>query len=172
MKQGEWAKKQLKGFELQGKILGLILTLTISILYYVDLADIIQQEFSFNPIATLFLSFFIIFSLTFITTRIVIALIDQILGIRKAHLFNQLLGFVFGFLKGLIIITMVLWLFELLPYQKWTDTLYENSTIARTVRYVRDKNVEYFGWNESINEGMAHIRTLIAKDRPNQDTEE
>ena len=67
---------------------------------------------------------------------------------------------------------MVLWLFELLPYQKWTDTLYENSTIARTVRYVRDKNVEYFGWNESINEGMAHIRTLIAKDRPNQDTEE
>jgi len=144
-----------------GKIVGLIITLLISFLYYIDLADILQQEFSINPVATLVISFFTIFSLTFIITRIIIGIVDQILGFKKTRYFNQIAGFCFGVFKGIIIITFVLWIFELLPYQKWTDTLYDNSTIARSVRYVRDTTVDTFGWEEPINEGRVHIKQLI-----------
>lgn len=154
-----------------GRIIGLIFTLWISITYYVDFAEIIQQEISFNPLATLFVSFFIIFSLTFIFTRIIVALIDQIIGIKKTRFFNQLLGFVFGVVKGTIPIVIILWAFELLPYQKWTDTLYENSTIARTVRIIRDKNIEFFGWDDPVNEGKEYIRTLILNDSSNKEIE-
>ena len=139
----------------------MIITFTISFLYYIDLAEILQIEFSINPVATLVISFFVIFSLTFIVTRILIGIIDQILGFRKTRYFNQIAGFGFGVIKGVIIITFVLWVFESLPYQKWTDTLYDNSTIARSVRYMRDTSIKYFGWEESINEGKDHIKELI-----------
>lgn len=155
-----------------GKIIGLIVTLLISFLYYIDLADIIQQEFSINPIATLAISFFLIFSLTFIVTRIIIGIVDQILGFRKTRFINQLIGFGFGVFKGVIIITFVLWIFELLPYQKWTDTLYDNSTIARSVRYVRDTTIDTFGWEESINEGRDHIKQLIESATDNENAQE
>ena len=155
-----------------GKIIGLIITLTISFLYYIDLAEILQMEFSINPVATLVISFFVIFSLTFIVTRIVIGIIDQILGFRKTRLLNQMTGFGFGVFKGIIIITFVLWIFELLPYQKWTDTLYDNSTIARSVRYMRDTTIHYFGWEDSINEGRDHIKELIKNAAESNDFQE
>lgn len=155
-----------------GKILGIIITLGVSIAFYVDLAEVIQKEISFDPVATLFISFFIIFALTFILTRIIIALIDQILGIRKTRFINQSLGFLFGVLKGTILIVMVLWIFELMPYQKWTDTLYNNSTIARTLRHVRDTSIEYFGWGNPIYEGKQYIKSLLKADPQDQDTED
>lgn len=155
-----------------GKIIGVIIALWISITFYIDLAEVIQQEISFDPIATLFLSFFVIFSLTFILTRIIILLIDQIIGIRKMRFFNQLLGFFFGMLKGSILIVMVLWIFELLPYQKWTDTLYTNSAIARILRHVRDTSIDYMGWEDPIGEGKAYIKSLIKSDSSDQATEE
>ena len=43
-----------------GRILGFILTLWLSITYYVDFAEILQQELSVNPYMLLFLSFSII----------------------------------------------------------------------------------------------------------------
>ena len=73
--------------------------------------------------------------------------------------------------KGTIPIVIILWAFELLPYQKWTDTLYENSTIARTVRIIRDKNIEFFGWDDPVNEGKEYIRTLILNDSSNKEIE-
>lgn len=144
-----------------GKIIGLIITLWVSIEFYIELAEVIQQEISFDPVATLFISFIIIFTLTFIITRIVIALIDQIIGIRKTRFFNQLLGFFLGMFKGTIMVLVVLWTFELMPYQKWTDTLYTNSTIAHKLRQARDTTIDYMGWENPINEGKAYIRSLI-----------
>ena len=151
-----------------GKIIGVIFALWISIGYYVDLAEVIQQEISFSPIATLFLSFFIIFTLSFILTRIIITLIDQIIGIRKKRFINQIIGFVIGVLKGTILIVMVLWTFELLPYQKWTDTLYTNSTIARTLRQVRDTSIDYLGWDNPVGEGKEYIKSLLKTDTADQ----
>ena len=155
-----------------GKIIGLIITFMISFLYYIDLAEILHMEFSINPVATLVISFFVIFSLTFIVTRIIIGIIDQVLGFRKTRYFNQLAGFGLAIFKGIIIITFVLWIFELLPYQKWTDTLYENSTIARSVRYARDTTINYFGWDEPINEGKDHIKELFENSVDNLDPAE
>lgn len=162
-----------RGFVVEiGRIVGLIFTLWLSITYFVPFAEIIQQEISFNPFATLFISFFIIFSIAFIVTRVIVSLIDQIIGIKKTRLFNQLLGFVFAVLKGTIPIVIVLWAFELLPYQNWTDNLYENSKVARTVRYIHDKNIEYLNWNDPVEDGKDYVRSLILKESSNKYTEE
>ncbi|MEE9573195.1 MAG: CvpA family protein, partial [Candidatus Neomarinimicrobiota bacterium] len=146
-----------------------IFALWLSITYYVDFAPILQQEFTANPYFILFISFSVIFIITLIVTRIITVLIDQIIGFKKNRLLNQVLGFVIGVMKGTIPIALILWAFELLPVQQWTDTLYKESRIANIVKTIRDKNVEYFGWEDPVNAGKKYVKSLIIDDSPVQE---
>ncbi len=162
-----------RGFIIEiGRIISLIFTLWLSITYYVDLAEILQRELSANPYLILFVSFSIIFVCTLIITRIIIGLIDQIVGIRKNRLFNQLLGFVIGIFKGIIPIILILWVFELLPIQNWTETLYKESRIANIAKTIRDKNIEYFGWEDPVNAGKEYVKSIIVDDSAVQEDDE
>ncbi len=143
-----------------GRIISLILTLWLSITYYVRFAEILQQELSINPYFLLFLSFSIIFIITLIVSRIVVELIDQIVGIKRNRLFNQLFGSVLGVLKGIIAIALILWSFELLPIQHGTDTLYQESRIAKTIKTIRDYSVSLFELEDPVNNGKEYIRSL------------
>jgi uncharacterized membrane protein required for colicin V production len=162
-----------RGFIIEiGRIISLIFTLWLSITYYVKLAELLQQEFSVNPYIILFISFSIIFVITLIVTRIIIELIDQIIGIRKNRLFNQLLGFIIGVIKGIIPIILILWVFELLPIQHWTEVLYRESRIANIAKTIRDKNVEYFGLENPVNSGKEYVRSIITDDSSAQEDNE
>lgn len=159
-----------RGFVVEfGKIITLVFTLWLSIFYYVDFAKFLQQDFNFNPYFILFVSFSVIFIFALIVTRIIVTLIIQIIRIKKNRLFNQLLGFVVGVMKGLIPITLILWAFELLPMQRWTDTLYQESRIAKISKTIRDKNVEYLGWEDPIKAGKEYAKSLIVDDPTTQE---
>ena len=151
-----------------GRIISLIFTIWLSITYYVELAEILQQELSINPYYLLFLSFAIISIITLIIGRIIIELIDQIIGIRKTRLFNHLFGFVMGVLKGIVAIALILWAFELIPIQHWTDTLYQESRIAKTVKTIRDNSVSLFELEDPVNNGKEYIRSLTDDTPPVQ----
>ncbi len=158
-----------RGFVVEvGRIITLVFTLCLSISYYVDFAKFLQQDFNVNPYFILFVSFSVIFIITLIVTRIIAMLIIQIIGVKKNRLFNQLLGFVVGVMKGLILITLILWVFESLPIQQWTDTLYQESPIARIAKIIRDKNVEYFGWENPLKAGKKYAKSLIVDDPTDQ----
>ena len=159
-----------RGFVFEiGKIIALIFTFWLSINYYVDFAQILQQEFTVNPYFILFVSFSVIFIITLIVTSVIAVLIDQIIGFKKNKLLNQVLGFVIGVMKGSIPIALILWAFELLPVQQWTDTLYQESRIANIVKTIRDKNVEYFGWEDPVNAGKEYVKSMIIDDPPAQE---
>jgi len=161
-----------RGFVMEiGRIFALVFTLWVSITYYVDFAEILQQEFGVNPYFILFVSFSLIFIITLIVTRIIVVLIDQIVGYKKNRLLNQLLGFVVGVMKGVIPITLILWAFELLPLQTWTDTLYQESRVANIVKTVRDKNIEFFGWEDPVNAGKNYVKSIISDDFPAQESD-
>ena len=156
-----------RGFIIEiGRIIGLLFSVWLSITYYVDFAEILQQEFSANPYFILFASFSIILILSLIVTRIIIALIDQIIGVKNNRLFNQMFGFVIGVAKGMIPIILILWIFELLPIQHWTETLYKESQIANIAKTIRDKNIEYFGWEDPVNAGKKYVKSIISEESP------
>ncbi|MBU0528616.1 CvpA family protein [bacterium] len=162
-----------RGFIIEiGRIISLVFTLWLGITYYVDFAEILEQEVSVNPYFILFVSFSIIFISTLIITRIIIDLIYQILGLRNAGLLNQVLGFIGGAIKGTIPIILILWAFELLPIQNWTDTLYKESRVANIARTIRDKNIEYFGWEDPVSAGKEYVKSIIDKDSTIQEDDE
>ena len=162
-----------RGFIIEiGRIISLVFTLWLSITYYVDFAEILQREVSVNPYLLLFISFSIIFFSTLVITRIIIELIDQIVGIRKNRLFNQSLGFVIGVVKGIIPIILILWIFELLPIQNWTDILYKESRIANIAKTIRNKNIEVFGLEDPVNKGKKYVKSIIVDEFPTQEDDE
>jgi len=114
----------------------------------------------------------LVFTLWLIITRIIIDLIYQIIGLRNAGLLNQVLGFVGGAVKGTIPIILILWAFELLPIQNWTDTLYKESRVANIARTIRDKNIEYFGWKDPVSAGKEYVKSIIDKDSTIQEDDE
>jgi len=95
-------------------------------------------------------------------------LIDKIIGIKKTRLYNQLFGFVMGILKGTVAIALILWAFELIPIQHWTDTLYQESRIAKTVKTIRDNSVSLFELEDPVNNGKEYIRSLTDDTPPVQ----
>jgi membrane protein required for colicin V production len=162
-----------RGFIIEiGRIISLIFTLWLSITYYVDFAEILQQELSINLYFILFVSFSIIFISTLIITRIIIDLIYQILGPRNTGLLNQVLGFLVGAVKGTIPIILILSAFELLPVQNWIDTLYKESRIANIAKTIRDKNIEYFKLEDPVNAGKEYVKSIIVDDSTIQEDDE
>jgi len=144
-----------------GRIISLIVSLWLAITYYIDLAEVLHHDFNLNSYIILFVSFSLIFSIALIATRIIADFIDQFVGFKKTRRLNQLLGFVVGIIKGTIPIAIILWTFELLPVQHWTDTLYEESKIARIVKNIRDKNIEFFSWDDPIESGKNYVSSKM-----------
>ena len=144
-----------------GRLISMIFTLWLGITYYVDLANVLHHDFNLNPYIILFISFSLIFTVTLIATRIIVELIDQFVGFKKTRRLNQLLGFVVGIIKGIIPIAIILWTFEMLPVQNWSDTLYKESKVARIVKNIRDKNIEFFGWNDPVKAGRNYVSSKM-----------
>ena len=73
-----------------------------------------------------------------------------------------------GVLKGIVAIALILWAFELIPIQHWTDTLYQESRIAKTVKTIRDNSVRLIELEDPVNSGKEHIKSLTDDTPPAQ----
>ena len=78
-----------------------------------------------------FLIFSFIFSLTLILTRIILKTAQIIFLNQNNDWMNKSLGAVFGFLKGIIIITMLIWFVSILPLNKWNSYINKYSKFAK-----------------------------------------
>ena len=74
---------------------------------------------------------------------------------------NPFLGFLFGMLKGFCIITVFVWLLIILPLDKWTNIIEQNSRILHTTTNFRSSIVSFFGWEDPINYSENFIKDLV-----------
>ena len=91
-----------------------------------------------------FLTFSFIFSLTLILTRIIFKTAQIIFLNQNNDWMNKSLGAVFGFLKGIIIITMLIWSVSILPLDKWNSYINKYSILAEYSYNIKLGVVEFF----------------------------
>ena len=122
----------LSGFlEQIGQTLGLIISILISFTYSIKLSEYYIEKVPFEIGTFYFLTFSFIFSLTLILTRIIFKTIQIIFLNQNNDWMNKSLGAVFGFLKGIIIITMLIWFVSILPLDKWNSYINKYSILAK-----------------------------------------
>ncbi len=129
--------------------------------YYVGLAEALQGILDFDPFLLLMLGFVVIFVAVLVLIRILTWLADKYLIAERLKLFNQSSGFIFGAFKAIVILIIVIWFVELIPVQKWSDTLYDESSLVRTLTRTRNATVSIFGWDDPVRTGEEFIRGII-----------
>jgi len=72
-----------------------------------------------------------------------------------------LLGFLFGLLKGYLIIAVFSWILIILPLDKWTNIIEQNSRVFHASNNFRMDIVSFFGWEDFINHSENYIKDLV-----------
>ena len=143
-----------------GRLLGLIFSLIIAISTSANISGKILSILPFDAWICLFLSFTGIFSISLIFFRIITRSVHIAFLSKNNKLVNNVLGFIFGFLKGFFVIIAFIWLLNILPLRKWPDIISENSKIARTGNEIRTAVVSFFNWEDPIALGESYIINL------------
>ncbi len=144
-----------------GRFLSVLFAALAGMKYYVGLAKVLQSIVDFNPYILLILCFAMIFVAVLVLIRILTGLAEKYLIAEKLKLFNQTTGFIFGAFKAAIIVIVIIWIFELMPVQKWSLTLYDESSLVRTLTWTRNATVSIFGWDDPVEAGEEFLRGII-----------
>lgn len=114
-------------------VIGLILGYIISITYLSIVSGLILSYFPTLPESVVnIISFFIIFVGTNLLLRLAANLLSKTLKIAMLGWLNRLLGGVFGLLKSIIILSIVVFIVNLIPF---SSTLLENIEIQSSILY-------------------------------------
>ena len=106
-----------------GRLLGLIFATVFSLKFYVKLGSMILNWISMDVWVLFILSFIAIFSITLICMRILTKLIQFLFLSKSTKWVNRVMGTFFGGTKGIIVVMMFFWIFELMPNSKSADII-------------------------------------------------
>ncbi len=143
-----------------GRLLGLIFSLIIAISTSVEISGEILSILPFDAWICLVLSFTSIFSFSLIFFRILTKSVHLAFLSKNNKLANNILGFMFGSLKGFFVIIIFVWLLNILPLKRWSYIISENSKIAKTGTEIRTAVVSFFNWEDPIALGESYIINL------------
>ena len=144
-----------------GRLIGLVISILVAISQTVNISNLILDKIDLEPWLAVFIAFSGVFAVILISSRLITRLF-QIALLSKANIWlNSLLGFLFGMLKGFCIITVFVWLLIILPLDKWTNIIEQNSKIFQTTTKYRSSIVNFFGWEDPINYSENFIKDLV-----------
>lgn len=153
-----------RGFiEELGRLLGLLLSSIIASNFYVGLGTILTQTLPANPWAIFVLSYIVIFLAALFGARIITKLIHFMFLSKSTKWVNKILGGFFGFIKGVLIVMMFFWMFELVPDKNISNAVLNNSISADKLVKIRKDIISTFNWNDPIKRGETTINNFLSK---------
>ena len=153
-----------RGFiEELGRLLGLLFSSIIASNFYVRLGTILTQTFPEDPWVMFVLSYLVIFLAALFGVRVITKLIHFMFLSKSTKWVNKLLGGFFGFIKGVIIVMMFFWMFELVPDKNISNAVLNNSISADKLVKIRKVIISTFNWNDPIKKGETTINNFLSK---------
>ena len=144
-----------------GRLIGLIFSILIAISQTVNISSLILNKIDIEPWLVILLVFSSVFALILVFSRIITKLFQIALLSKANKWINNLLGFLFGVLKGFFIITVFVWLLIILPLDKWTNIIEQNSRVFHISTNFRINIVSFFGWEDPIIYSENFIKDLV-----------
>ena len=155
-----------RGFiEEMGRLLGLIISTIFALNYYLNLAGLILSIVSMNTFVIMVLSFAIIFALMLFITRVLTRFFHILLTSSGTKFANRSMGFLFGALKGMIILMLLYWTVDLFPEKKWSTIIHKESYLSKTFTNTRHVIIDIFHLTDPVHQGEIFIKDVIKRDR-------
>ena len=144
-----------------GRLIGLILSILIATSKTSYLSSFILSYTNVPPWQSTFLSFCAIFCVVLLFGRVITRLFKIALLSQSNIWMDNILGFIFGSLKGYCIIAVFIWVIIILPLDKWTMIIEQNSSIVKTTNEFRITIISFFGWEDPVNFSENLIKKLV-----------
>jgi uncharacterized membrane protein required for colicin V production len=154
-----------------GRLLGLILAVAFGFKYYVSVSTALLKFLSFDGTVMLVLSFAIIFISTLIAVRIITRMVHILMMSSGTKWMNRSMGFAFGFLKGGLVLTALLWMTELFPDSGWSGLILNESRLAESMQKTRHTLIKTFHWEDPVKKGKSFIASVIEDNLETTQTE-
>ena len=155
-----------RGFiEEMGRLLGLIISTIFALNYYLDLAGLILSIVSVNTFVIMVISFAIIFALMLFITRVLTRFFHILLTSSGTKFANRSMGFLFGAVKGMIILMLLYWTVDLFPEKKWATIIRKESYLSKTFTDTRHVIIDIFHLTDPVHQGELFIQDVIKRDR-------
>ena len=150
-----------RGFiEELGRLLGLLSAILISVSNSSTLSSNIGALLTVDEWLSMSLSFALLFFLTLAASRLLTSLIHIAVLSNNIQLMNRSLGFIFGSIKGGFILIAFIWFIAILPLQKWTVFIEQNSRLAQKGNIFRISIVTFFNWDDPVSMSESYLKQL------------
>lgn len=96
-------------------LIGLLSAIFVAVYWYADLSSFLIRQFKWSQIISNIFSFIIIFIMVIIIFRVIENILCRICNLLLLNWINNLGGAVFGFIRGTIIIGLLLLILNIMP---------------------------------------------------------
>ncbi len=76
---------------------------------------------------------------------------------------NKILGTFFGFTKGVLLVMMFFWMFEVVPNTNISSVIINNSVVAKKLVNIRKSVISTFHWDDPVIKGETAINNFLKK---------
>ena len=148
-----------------GRLLGLILSAMTAMRYYVVLAGNIPLWLEIDAWVLLLTSFMVIFLFILLIMRVLTRMVNFLIVSKGTRWINRSTGFVFGLLKGSIVVSLIVLFLDISPKDEWSIIVYKESRLARILTHARINIIKIFHWEDPFEKGENFIKTMMETDK-------
>ena len=144
-----------------GRLLGLIVATVVSLKLYLKLGSLLLNWIAIDVWVLFIMSFILIFSIILIFMRTLTRLIQFLFLSKSTKWVNRLMGTFFGGSKGILVVMMFFWIFELMPNSKSADIIMKESEMAQYLIKTRTAIISSFNLDDPIKSGEESIKNYL-----------
>jgi membrane protein required for colicin V production len=144
-----------------GRLLGIIFATVFALRLYVGLGSFLITWLTMDVWLLFILSFIVIFTIVLLLARIMTKLIHFLFLSKSTKWTNRVMGIVFGVAKGILVVMIFFWIFELTPNREKADIVNQQSIISQRLVDIRKSIVSTFNLNDHVEKGEKTIREFL-----------
>ena len=144
-----------------GRLLGLVVATVFSLKLYVKLGSLLLNWIAIDVWVLFIMSFILIFSIILIFMRTLTRLIQFLFLSKSTKWVNRLMGTFFGGSKGILVVMIFFWIFELMPNSKSADIIMKESEMAQYLIKTRTAIISSFNLDDPIKSGEESIKNYL-----------
>ena len=148
-----------------GHVAGLLGAVIISMSWYVPLGGLLSNWLPVHGYVLIGLAFSALFFPVLILFRILFKIIEFFISTAGLNPLNNWLGIFTGLVKGVLILSMVIWGIELINNSRWTGIVQSNFNYASKLSDIRKTVCQRFGWEDPVIRGSRFIEEWLAPDQ-------
>ena len=148
-----------------GHVAGLLGAVIISMSWYVPLGGLLSNWLPVHGYVIIGLAFSALFFPVLILFRILFKIIEFFISTAGLNPLNNWLGIITGLVKGVLILSMVIWGLELINNSRWTDIVQSNFKYASKLSDIRKTVCQRYGWEDPVINGSRFIEEWLVPDK-------